>query len=219
MTISDIFAQLDKAVMAMHSPDELAKAEQSELAMIFEDATLKYESGLLGLPVYAVIPRDKNDDGGMPDGYTLISHADDYYHVYPYGSRKRVSVCRAVADDLKIRLPYATPADLVDALADYGFGYDEMEWLFADTREPKDGDKVLVWVDYYYTPTAITLHSSGYVKRGQVMEAYKQPFDASEPHEFDTLASARAWVEENIDNRPLRMGEYQRADVRYIAAE
>lgn len=219
MTLTDIFAQLDKAVMAMHTPDELAKAEQSELAMVFEDATLKYESGLLGLPVYAVIPRDENDDGGMPDGYTLISHADGYYYVYPYGSKKRVSVCRAVADDLKIRLPYATPADLVDSLAEYGFGYDEMEWLFADTREPKEDERVLVWVEYHYAPTAIPLHQSGYVKRGQIKEAYTQPYDASEPHEFASLADARKWVAENVDNRPLRMGEYQRAEVRYIAAE
>lgn len=217
MTLSDIFAQLDKAVMAMHAPDELAKAEQSEIALVFEDAAIKYDSGLIGYPTYAVIPRDESE-GELADGYTLIGCYQGRYYTYPYGSRKRVPVCRAVADDLKIRLPYATPADLVDSLAEYGFGYDDMEWLFADTREPKEDERVLVWVEYHYAPTAIPLHQSGYVKRWQIKEAYTQPYDASEPHEFASLADARKWVAENVDNRPLRMGEYQRADVRYIAA-
>lgn len=138
MHIKDIFAKLDAAVEDMQTPDEIAKAEQSELALVFEDAKVKYNSGLIGYPTYAVIPREGSD------GYTLISHADGYYYTYPVGSRERVSVCRMVADDLKIHLPYATPAELVDALAEYGFGYDEMDWLFADTREPKDGERVHV---------------------------------------------------------------------------
>lgn len=74
------------------------------------------------------------------------------------------------------------------------------------------------WIDYYYAPTAIPLHQSGYVKRGQI-EQYYEPYDASEPHTFDSLADAQVWVLENMDNRPLRMGEYQRAEVHYITAE